>query len=131
MKHLNNYILIMHLLKVPLEGLTSSCFITTKSTPIFSIQVDGLDIELFFYTQLSFAEWKDHFRCGLEVTFTAFMDPFLVYRGTTPSSCLIITFLAMVHNLLFNRLFLMSHNVVMNPHIPLLTAYTHISLRIA
>ena len=47
MKHLNNYILIMHLLKVPLEGLTSSCFLNAKSTPIFSIQVDGFEMEFF------------------------------------------------------------------------------------
>ena len=34
--------------KVHLKVLICSCFITTNSTTIFSIQVDGIKIELFF-----------------------------------------------------------------------------------
>ena len=61
----------MHLLKVPLEVLTSSYFITTKSTMPFSTHADGLKWNCS-YSQLSGAEWKTIFS-GLEVAFTTFM----------------------------------------------------------
>ena len=42
----------MHLLKVYLDLLSPSCFITTKSTTIFSTQDDGLEMELFLFTAI-------------------------------------------------------------------------------
>ena len=60
----------MHLPKVYLEVLTPSCFITTKSTMIFSTQVDGLEIELFVIHSYLGQNENTVFQ-GLKVKFTA------------------------------------------------------------
>ena len=115
----------MHLLKVYLVVWNPNCFISTKSSTIIATQVDGQEMELFCIPSYVVQNEKTIFS-GLEVTFTAFMDPLLVYRGTTPISCLIITFPAVVYYLLFNHLVLIPQNVVMNSRIPLVTGlYSH------
>ena len=130
MKHVKNYILIMHLLKVPLQGLTSSCFISTKSTPIFSTQVDGLEMELFFIHSYLVRNEKTY--CvGWKIHSLHSWIPCWCTEGLLLLVALLSHSLQWYIILLFDRLVLMSHNVVMNPHIPLLKAYTHISLRIA
>ena len=58
----------------------------------------------------------------LEVTFTAFMDPLLVYSGTTPCNHIPCDYTLLP----FNGLVYMFHNVVMNFNVPLVTGlYSH------
>ena len=57
----------MHLPKVPLQGLTSSCCISTKSTLIFSTQVDGLEMELFFIHSYLVRNEKTIFGVGWKI----------------------------------------------------------------
>ena len=85
-----------------------------------------MDFNIIVFIHSSLVRNEKTIFSGLEVAFTTFMDPLLVYRGTTPVSCLLITFPAMALYLLFNSLFCMSQNVVMNLHIPLVTGlYSH------
>ena len=116
----------MHLLKVPLEVLTSSCVITTKYTTTFSTHAVQMDLNGIVCIHSCLVRNEKTIFSGLEVAFTTFMDPLLVYRWTTPVSCILITFPAMALYLIFNSLVCMSHNVVMNLHIPLVTGlYSH------